>query len=61
MKVGEVIRRLHDDGWFLVKSKGGHRQFKACGEIRSRDCLREAESYDPAGDSQEHLSTGRLG
>ena len=28
MKVGEVLRRLLDDGWFQVKSKGGHRQFK---------------------------------
>jgi len=23
-----VLRRLLDDGWFQVKSKGGHRQFK---------------------------------
>ena len=26
MKVHEVLRRLLDDGWFPVKSKGGHRQ-----------------------------------
>jgi predicted RNA binding protein YcfA (HicA-like mRNA interferase family) len=28
MKVSEVLRRLHDDGWYQVKSTGGHRQFK---------------------------------
>ena len=28
MKVSELLRRLHDDGWFQVKSKSGHRQFK---------------------------------
>jgi predicted RNA binding protein YcfA (HicA-like mRNA interferase family) len=28
MKVGEVLRRLGDDGRFRVKSKSGHRQFK---------------------------------
>ena len=28
MKVREVIRMLHDDGWRLVATKGSHRQFK---------------------------------
>jgi predicted RNA binding protein YcfA (HicA-like mRNA interferase family) len=28
MKVGELIRLLHDDGWKLVRMKGSHRQFK---------------------------------
>jgi predicted RNA binding protein YcfA (HicA-like mRNA interferase family) len=28
MKVRDVLRRLKDDGWVRVKSKGGHRQFK---------------------------------
>lgn len=28
MKVREILRRLRGDGWFPVKSKGGHRQFK---------------------------------
>ena len=27
MKVGEVLRMLHDDGWRLVAAKGSHRQF----------------------------------
>lgn len=27
MKVGDVIRRLEQDGWYLVRTKGSHRQF----------------------------------
>lgn len=28
MKVSEVLRMLHDDGWYLVATRGSHRQFK---------------------------------
>ena len=28
MKVSELLRLLHDDGWFLVATRGSHRQFK---------------------------------
>jgi predicted RNA binding protein YcfA (HicA-like mRNA interferase family) len=28
MKVREVLRMLGDDGWFLVATRGSHRQFK---------------------------------
>lgn len=28
MKVGEVIKLLEADGWYLVETKGSHRQFK---------------------------------
>ena len=28
MKAREVIKRLEADGWYNVKSKGGHRQYK---------------------------------
>ena len=28
MKVREVIKRLETDGWYPVKARGGHRQFK---------------------------------
>ena len=28
MKVSEVLRMLHDDGWYLIATKGCHRQFK---------------------------------
>ena len=28
MKVGELIRILEQDGWWLVRTKGSHRQFK---------------------------------
>jgi len=28
MKVREIIRRIEDDGWYQIKAKGGHRQYK---------------------------------
>jgi predicted RNA binding protein YcfA (HicA-like mRNA interferase family) len=28
MKVSEVLRMLQDDGWYLVASRGSHRQYK---------------------------------
>ena len=27
MKIREIIRRIEDDGWFLVRTRGSHRQF----------------------------------
>lgn len=27
MKVRDAIRLLHQDGWFLVRTKGSHRQY----------------------------------
>ncbi|MEP7009601.1 MAG: type II toxin-antitoxin system HicA family toxin [Acidobacteriota bacterium] len=31
MKVGEILRRLQSDGWYLVATRGSHRQFKHAG------------------------------
>lgn len=28
MKVGELLRLIQADGWFLVATRGSHRQFK---------------------------------
>jgi predicted RNA binding protein YcfA (HicA-like mRNA interferase family) len=28
MKVGEAIKRIEKDGWYLVVQKGSHRQYK---------------------------------
>ncbi|MEL4898142.1 type II toxin-antitoxin system HicA family toxin [Crocosphaera sp. Alani8] len=28
MKVKEVIKRLEADGWYLVRTRGSHRQYK---------------------------------
>jgi predicted RNA binding protein YcfA (HicA-like mRNA interferase family) len=28
VKVGEVIRQLEEDGWYLDRTRGSHRQFK---------------------------------
>lgn len=28
MKVGEIIRQLEDDGWYMVATRGSHRQYE---------------------------------
>ncbi|MFL6228790.1 MAG: type II toxin-antitoxin system HicA family toxin [Pyrinomonadaceae bacterium] len=28
MKVRDVIKRLEEEGWILIRTKGSHRQFK---------------------------------
>ncbi|MCA3238666.1 MAG: type II toxin-antitoxin system HicA family toxin [Curvibacter sp.] len=28
MKLSEILRMLQEDGWFLVATRGSHRQFK---------------------------------
>jgi predicted RNA binding protein YcfA (HicA-like mRNA interferase family) len=28
MKVSELLRLLHDDGWLLAATRGSHRQYK---------------------------------
>jgi predicted RNA binding protein YcfA (HicA-like mRNA interferase family) len=28
MKVSEILRLLNEDGWFLVATRGSHRQYK---------------------------------
>jgi predicted RNA binding protein YcfA (HicA-like mRNA interferase family) len=28
MKVSDILRMLHTDGWYLVATRGSHRQFK---------------------------------
>ena len=28
MKVSEILRMIQDDGWFLVATRGSHRQYK---------------------------------
>jgi predicted RNA binding protein YcfA (HicA-like mRNA interferase family) len=28
MKVSDILRLIHDDGWYLVATRGSHRQFK---------------------------------
>ena len=28
MKVRELLKRIQEDGWYLVRTKGSHRQFK---------------------------------
>ncbi|MDQ6832107.1 MAG: type II toxin-antitoxin system HicA family toxin [Chloroflexota bacterium] len=31
MKIREVIKRLEDEGWTILRQKGGHRQYRKPG------------------------------
>ena len=33
MKVREIIKMIEADGWYLINTKGSHRQFKHPGKI----------------------------
>lgn len=50
MTVREVIAMLLDDGWYLARTKGSHRQFKH---------PRKAGIVTVAGKLSEDLVTGR--
>ena len=47
LKVREVIRKIEDDGWFHVKTRGSHRQFKHATKS-SRVTIAGKESDDVA-------------
>jgi len=47
MKVGDVLRLLHEDGWQQVAMRGSHRQFKHA-EKRGRVTVAGKQSDDLA-------------
>ncbi|MEJ0012880.1 MAG: type II toxin-antitoxin system HicA family toxin [Bauldia sp.] len=49
MKVREAIRLIEDDGWFLIVTRGSHRQYKH---------LRKPGRVTIAGKSSDDLSPG---
>ena len=52
MKLSEVLRLLAEDGWFLVATRGSHRQFKHPGK---------AGRVTVAGKPSDDLAPGTLG
>lgn len=52
MKVDEVLRRLELDGWFLVGTRGSHRQYKHPAK---------AGRVTVAGKPSDDLAPGTLG
>jgi len=51
MKVSEILRPLHDDGWYLLTTKGSHRQFKH---------PRKPGRVTVAGKPSDDIATGTL-
>jgi predicted RNA binding protein YcfA (HicA-like mRNA interferase family) len=48
VKVSEVLRLLHDDGWYLVATRGSHRQFKPSSKVgRVTDSGKPSEDLAP--------------
>lgn len=60
MKVSEVLRLLHEDGWFLVATRGSHRQFKYPQKSGRATVPGEAERRPGAGHTEQHSETGWL-
>jgi len=48
MKVAEVLRMLHDDGWYLYATRGSHRQFRHPSK-RGRVTFRENQAMTSLG------------
>jgi predicted RNA binding protein YcfA (HicA-like mRNA interferase family) len=51
VKVREIIKMLEEDGWYRVKAKGGHRQYKHPSK---------PGRVTISGKSGDHLATGTL-
>ncbi len=42
-KVKEFLKLLENDGWYLARTKGDHRQYKHLNENRHRDGKRKGK------------------
>lgn len=64
MKIREVIKMIEDDGWYLVETKGSHRQYKHPAKL-GRVTIAGHFSHDLAPGTlnsilkQAHLKKGR--
>src|SRR5215831_18774333 len=58
MKVGEVIRLLEEDGWFLVATRGSHRQYKHPEQVRPGYRCRKAVGRFGSGDAEQYPQAG---
>lgn len=52
MKISEILKLLAEDGWFLVATRGSHRQFKHSSK---------AGRVTVAGKPSDDLAPGTLG
>lgn len=58
-KVGEIIKLIEADGWYLVAARGSHRQFQTSDEAGPGDSTRQAEPGVEPGVGAEHPEAGR--
>jgi hypothetical protein len=57
-RFSDVTHWLHTDGWFEVRTRGSHRQFKHFFETRPRHSSWEAQRRLGARDAQQYSQTG---
>jgi predicted RNase H-like HicB family nuclease len=60
VKVRDVIKMLEDDGWFEVRQRGSHRQFKHASKPGLVTGRREARRRPRAGDVEQRFEAGRV-
>jgi predicted RNase H-like HicB family nuclease/predicted RNA binding protein YcfA (HicA-like mRNA interferase family) len=58
MKVRELIKLIEEDGWFLIATRGSHRQYKHLVKA-GRVTVPGKPSDDLARHSEQHFKTGR--
>ena len=46
MKYSEIIRLLEQDGWYIVRTKGSHRQYKHLIEVPFEDIFKTSNEED---------------
>ena len=60
MKVREAIKVIEDDGWFLVRTRGSHRQYKHSPGCVATGATREELEMETHDAIQFHLEGLRL-
>jgi len=59
VKVKDLIVRLEADGWFLVRTKGSHRQVTPSNQTGHRHCVRQAQRLGAYRYLEQRLASGR--
>lgn len=60
MTSNEVIKLIESDGWYLVATKGSHRQYKHPEKKRPRNCA-ASEKRLAAGNVEKHSQASGIG
>jgi len=59
MKIAEVLRLLHEDGWYLVATRGEPPPVQAPDQAWSRDCPGQAQRRRGPRHPEQHPEASR--